>query len=381
MNTQPIANAMPWQVQAAEALNCFWNAAIGAERNGTPPAAAIAQGFEAVATRLTEIAMSDLDQFCLSIARVFTKESEPQRRARLQVAIRTAICVADTDLTPAGYELVDDMTMSMLRERAELPLRIESDEVWHWQGDGYDYPESLNCPVIMTADTLRELLQRRPLAWQADEAAILRRAGAVLQNWEDDPNVTGYMGDFGDAVAILEVLAQHARPAVDLQQFRPFVLRERREIVERIAKYDLICRTAAPAEAAQARLAEVDAALAVIDGAAPATKPADPEVRRIRIPARNNLDPITVFVEDLGQGRGRMAICCYASAWNAYWGAMGTDSTMEFVASCNADYIGNSMTSGTILSSKKREQAYADRIAAEVVAEVKSILAGEVRHD
>lgn len=47
---------------------------------------------------------------------------------------------------------------------------------------------------------------------QVGEAAILRKAAAVLDMWEGDPNATGYMGDFKDACAILEVLALHATP-------------------------------------------------------------------------------------------------------------------------------------------------------------------------
>lgn len=43
-----------------------------------------------------------------------------------------------------------------------------------------------------------------------DAASILRQAAAVLDMWEDDPDETGYMGDFGDAVGILELLAKHA---------------------------------------------------------------------------------------------------------------------------------------------------------------------------
>lgn len=64
------------------------------------------------------------------------------------------------------------------------------------------------------------LAARQPGA-QADEAAILRHGAAVLDMWEGDPNVTGYMGDFKDACAILEVLALHAAPpaqGVDLGQ-------------------------------------------------------------------------------------------------------------------------------------------------------------------
>jgi hypothetical protein len=57
---------------------------------------------------------------------------------------------------------------------------------------------------------------------QMSEAATLRHAAAVLYMWEDDPNLTGYMSDFEDACAILELLAQHAPPArtIDVGQLR-----------------------------------------------------------------------------------------------------------------------------------------------------------------
>jgi NTP pyrophosphatase (non-canonical NTP hydrolase) len=43
---------------------------------------------------------------------------------------------------------------------AENAMRFSKDERWYWQGDGTDDPESLTCPVVMTADTLRELLSK-----------------------------------------------------------------------------------------------------------------------------------------------------------------------------------------------------------------------------
>lgn len=51
------------------------------------------------------------------------------------------------------------------RENARLRLLLEGHEgdYWAWQGDGFDYPESLTCPVIMSANTLRELLKKANL--------------------------------------------------------------------------------------------------------------------------------------------------------------------------------------------------------------------------
>lgn len=38
-------------------------------------------------------------------------------------------------------------------------VKAPADNVWFWQGRG-DHPESLSCPVVMTADTLREFTLR-----------------------------------------------------------------------------------------------------------------------------------------------------------------------------------------------------------------------------
>jgi len=57
-----------------------------------------------------------------------------------------------------GHTWVSDYVLSGLRERAAMPLQLRDGEVWHWQGDGHDFPESLSCPVIMSAESLRGLL-------------------------------------------------------------------------------------------------------------------------------------------------------------------------------------------------------------------------------
>lgn len=71
-------------------------------------------------------------------------------------------------------------------------------------------------------EELEEALAARQPVGQIDEAAVLRRAADVLYMWEDDPNLTGHMGDFKDACDILEVLAQNAAQpaqAVDADGF------------------------------------------------------------------------------------------------------------------------------------------------------------------
>lgn len=38
--------------------------------------------------------------------------------------------------------------------------RVPDGEVWYWQGDGEDFPESLTCPVIMSAATCRDMVRQ-----------------------------------------------------------------------------------------------------------------------------------------------------------------------------------------------------------------------------
>lgn len=97
------------------------------------------------------------------------------------------------------------------------------------------------------------------------------------------------------------------------------------------------------------------------------------QVREIRIPARNNLDPISVFVQDQAAGRGRIVVTCYGNAWQAFWGAMGDRTVLEFVAQCDADYVAGNMISGRQTRMTKAERAYTERIATEVIAEFRTL--------
>lgn len=100
------------------------------------------------------------------------------------------------------------------------------------------------------------------------------------------------------------------------------------------------------------------------------------QVTELRIPARNKLDPISVFVQDQAPGRGRIVVTCYGNAWQGFWGAMGDRTVMEFVAKCDADYVAGNMLSGRQTRIAKHEREYAARIAAEVIAEFRSLIDG-----
>lgn len=91
-------------------------------------------------------------------------------------------------------------------ELRQLLLEAIAAEKRTWTGDNRIAAWTALDAMLQGFD---ELAARRPVV-VADVAFVLRSASAVLHMWEDDPNVTGYMGDFGDACSILEILAQHA---------------------------------------------------------------------------------------------------------------------------------------------------------------------------
>ena len=51
-------------------------------------------------------------------------------------------------------------SLEKAREEVEALHRERKGEVWYWQGDGYDFPESLTCPVLIGAEALRQILRK-----------------------------------------------------------------------------------------------------------------------------------------------------------------------------------------------------------------------------
>lgn len=71
------------------------------------------------------------------------------------------------------------------------------------------------------------------------------------------------------------------------------------------------------------------------------------------------LDPITVFLEDLGvrpvpiegdpdywTGQGKLTITCWGKSWSAYWGGMGKRTLAQFVVDCHTEYVLNCLDRG-----------------------------------
>lgn len=84
------------------------------------------------------------------------------------------------------------------------------------------------------------------------------------------------------------------------------------------------------------------------------------QVTKMTITGAPSLDPISVFLEDLG-GRpvtlpenpnyitrqGKITIECYGESWSAYWGGMGQRTVVQFFTSCSVDYLVGCLARGS----------------------------------
>jgi hypothetical protein len=59
-----------------------------------------------------------------------------------------------------------------------------------------------------------------------------------------------------------------------------------------------------------------------------------------------HLDPITVILEDIRPGQGKIIIECYGESWSAGWGDMGDRSLSDFIQSSDDDYLITNLVRG-----------------------------------
>jgi len=70
-------------------------------------------------------------------------------------------------------------------------------------------------------------------------------------------------------------------------------------------------------------------------------------VQRMTITDVPSLDPIAVYLEDFGAGRGKATITCSNDSWSYFWGSMGEGSTIRsFLAECSNDYLAGKFSPG-----------------------------------
>lgn len=63
-------------------------------------------------------------------------------------------------------------------------------------------------------------------------------------------------------------------------------------------------------------------------------------VTKLVISGAPNLDPITVFLEDLAPCKGKITVSCWGKSWTAYWGGMWEGLSIgQFFCELNTSYI------------------------------------------
>jgi len=84
-----------------------------------------------------------------------------ESKEREQALRRKFAEMADSGANKALRARVVELEAELVEARRQLAaVHAGVENVWRWQGDGADRPESLACPVVMTADTLRGLAAR-----------------------------------------------------------------------------------------------------------------------------------------------------------------------------------------------------------------------------
>lgn len=84
-------------------------------------------------------------------------------------------------------------------------------------------------------------------------------------------------------------------------------------------------------------------------------------------PHGGQLDPVHVFLQDHGEGRGRLVVECWGRAWACWWGGMGS-SLRTFIRAADAGYIANCLVRGnrdavTSHRQQERDEIYVLAIA------------------
>ena len=71
------------------------------------------------------------------------------------------------------------------------------------------------------------------------------------------------------------------------------------------------------------------------------------KTRTIKVSEVSKLDPITIIIEDISRGKGKITLECYGQSWSAYWGGMGNRTLEEFFLDCDNEYLEDVLIGGT----------------------------------
>lgn len=70
-------------------------------------------------------------------------------------------------------------------------------------------------------------------------------------------------------------------------------------------------------------------------------------VQKLIISGVENLDPISVYLEDQGPACGKVTITCFNDCWAYFWGSMGKGNTIRsFLLQCDEHYLAGKFAPG-----------------------------------
>ena len=115
---------------------------------------------------LCEAGMADLRQEFASFIEHHEAQTEDWKDEKIAIEAQLqAERISVNELSLANQALVD-----RLKQAKVIQDRVNKGEVWYWQGDEYDAPATLSCPVIVDPETIRELVDARDRIKRAEEA-------------------------------------------------------------------------------------------------------------------------------------------------------------------------------------------------------------------
>ncbi len=65
------------------------------------------------------------------------------------------------------------------------------------------------------------------------------------------------------------------------------------------------------------------------------------QVRCYKIEGLKNLDLVSVYIEDLGKGKGKITLECFGKCWSYFWGSIGDQTIEQFFNSMSVAYLAN----------------------------------------
>lgn len=62
-------------------------------------------------------------------------------------------------------------------------------------------------------------------------------------------------------------------------------------------------------------------------------------VVRLKLTDLEQLDPITIFIEDISPRQGKITIECYGKSWSTYFSGCGDNGLADFIVGLNTEYL------------------------------------------